>query len=111
MGSTPGAIATAETGCGSSFFPKSSIRAAPASGNSGISQISSRKFTVLLPLQQVDFVRQHGFLVTEKRDQDTESHSRLGYRVGDDEDGEDLAADVLQRLREGDQVDVHSVQD
>src|ERR1035437_8152467 len=108
--STPAATATSECGCGSSFLPIRSISAAPKSGNKGISQIWSRKFTVLLPLQQIDLVRPHRFLVAEQRDQDAQPHRRLGHRVGDHEDGEDLPVDVAERVRKRDQVDVHGVQ-
>ena len=41
-----------------------SIAAAPNSGNSGMSQIWSRKF-IRSPLEQIHFVGQHGFLVSE----------------------------------------------
>src|SRR5664280_899674 len=111
MGSTPGATATSLFGCGSSVLPNSSISAAPRSGNRGISQMVSRKFTLFLPLQQVDFIRLHGFLIAEQRDQDAQPYRRFGHRVGDHEDSEDLSVDILQRVRKGDQVDVHRVED
>src|SRR5664279_5055779 len=107
MGSTPGATATSLLGCGSSVLPKISISAAPQSGNRGISQMSSRKFTLFLPLQQVDFIRLHRFLIAEQRDQDAQPYRRFGHRVDDHEDGENLPVDILQRMRKGDQVDVH----
>src|SRR3954454_219709 len=101
MGSTPGATATALLGCGSRTLPNSSIIAAPKSENRGISQIVSKKFTLFppvksLPLQQVDLIRLHRFLVAEQRDQDAQPYGRLGHRVHDDEDREDLPIYVLQ---------------
>src|SRR6266568_2969816 len=99
MGSTPGAMATSLFACGSRVLPKKNISAAPASGKRGISQISSRKFTLFLPLQQVDFIRLHGFLVPEKRDQDAQPDGSFGHSVGNDEDGEDLTVDILERVR------------
>src|ERR1017187_7729302 len=110
MGSTPGATATSLAGCGSSVLPNSSIRAAPRSGNRGISQMVSRKFTLFLPLQQVDFIRLHCFLVAEQRDQDAQPYRCFGHRVGDYEDGENLPVDILQRVRKRDQVDVDRVE-
>src|SRR5204862_1073512 len=116
----PSATAAADGGCGSSILPNSSIRAAPQSGNSGISQMRSKKFilylgrrsrlpqqntfahagipaqtSVGLPFQQVHFVGQHGLFISEQRDQDAQADRRLRYRVGNDEDREDLAAHVL----------------
>src|ERR1017187_11006939 len=79
--STPGATATSDGGCGSRNLPISSISTAPASGNSGISQMRSRKFTALLPLQQIDFVGLHGFLVAEQRDQDEIGRASCRERV------------------------------
>src|ERR1035437_1435956 len=111
MGSTPGATATSLFGCGSKTLPKSSISAAPKSGNRGISQIVSRKFTLFLPLQQVDFIRLHRFPVAEQRDQDAQPYGRFGHRVNDHEDGENLPVDILQRVRKRDQVDIHRVED
>src|ERR1035437_3132315 len=102
MGSTPGATATSLFGCGSRILPNSSISAAPKSGNRGISQMVSRKFTLSLPLQQVDFIRLHCFLVADQRDQDAQPYSRFGHRVGDHEDSEDLSVDILQRVRKRD---------
>src|SRR6516225_1138365 len=109
MGSTPGATATSLFGCGSSVLPKKNISTAPRSGNKGISQMYSRKFTLSLPLQQVDFIRLHRFLVAEKRDQDAQPDGGFGHRVRNHEDGENLSVDVLQRMRERDQVDVHGI--
>src|SRR6476660_7504472 len=63
------------------------------------------------PLQQVDLVGLHRFFVAEQRDEDAQPDGGLGYRVGNDEDHEDLPAHVLQMLRESDQVDVDGVQD
>src|SRR6476660_2263363 len=110
MGSTPGATATSLFGCGSSVLPNQNISTAPRSGNRGISQMVSRKFTLSLPLQQVDFIRLHSFLVAEQCDQDAQPYRRLGDGVGDHEDGEDLPVDILQRVRKGDQVDVDGIE-
>src|SRR4029434_10975933 len=99
MGSTPGATATSLLGWGSRVLPNASISAAPKSGNRGISQIVSRKFTLSLPLQQVDFIRLHRFLIAEQRDQDAQPYRRFGHRIGDYEDGENLPVDILQRVR------------
>src|ERR1035441_754632 len=103
MGSTPGATATSLFGCGSSVLPNSSISAAPRSGNRGISQMVSRKFTLFLPLQQVDFIRLHGFLIAEQRDQDAQPYRRFGHRVEDHEDSEQVAPDILPRAHKTEQ--------
>src|SRR5262249_5269319 len=84
---------------------------APKSGNSGISQIWSKKFTVSLPLQQVHLIGQHSFFIAEERDQNAEPNRRFRHGVGDDEDRENLSIDIFQRMRERDQVDVHRVED
>src|SRR3989442_4819112 len=119
-----------------SRFPTSSIRAAPARGKSGMSQTLSRKNSVgisvlhalaalfvrsaipsfaapriRLPLQDVHFVGQHGRTVPEKRDDDAQPHGRFRRRIGDHEDGEDLAVHVAEHARQRDQRDVHRVQD
>src|ERR1019366_2269687 len=111
MGSTPGATATSLSGCGSSVLPKSSMRAAPASGNSGISQMVSRKFTRFLPLQQVDFIRLHGFLIAEQGDEDAETDGGFSHCVGNHKDREYLPGGVLPHVRKGDQIDVHGIED
>ena len=88
------------------------IRAAPKSGNSGISQIWSRKFTALLPFQQVDFIRQHGFLIAEQSDEDAQPDGGLSHGVDNHEDGENLSRPpALLVMRKGDQIDVHGVED
>src|ERR1019366_6414058 len=66
-----------------SRLPNSSISSAPANGNSGISQIESRKF-IGLPFHQVDFVGIDGFLVAEQRNDDAQAHRGLGRRIDDD---------------------------
>src|SRR5881296_1363955 len=105
--------------------PMSSIRAADASGNSGISQMYSRKNPVTLisapnleryplsfsPLQQIHFVREHGLAVPEKRDDDSEAHGRLRGRVRYNENCEDLPCHVAEQTRKRHQVDIHRVQD
>src|SRR3569832_2655383 len=104
-------MATSETGCGSSSLPNTSIIAAPASGSRGISQIRFKKSTVVSPLQQVDLVGQDGLFVPEEGDQDAQADRGFRHRVGNDEDCEDLAVDVLPRVRKRDQVDIDGVQD
>src|SRR5574341_76133 len=77
-GSTPGATVTADGACGSSFLPIKSMTAAPNRGNSGISQMLSRKFmSAGSPFQQVHLVGQHRFLVAEQRDQEDRKSTRL----------------------------------
>src|SRR5438270_14029218 len=102
-------MAASEGGCGSNVLPRNSMAAAPNRGNSGMSQILSRKF-MRSPLEQIHFVRQHGFLVAEQRDQDAQPDSGFGHRVGDYEDGEYLAVHILQVMRESDQVNVDGVE-
>src|SRR3974377_2625246 len=81
-----------------SLRPRSSITAAPNSGNSGMSQMLSRKFIVASPLQQVDLVGEHRALVAEQGDQNAQPHRRFGHRDGDDEDCENLPAHVADVL-------------
>src|SRR5580692_2255257 len=104
-------MATSDTGCGSRILPRSSMRAAPKSGNSGMSQIWSRKFTALLPFQQVDFIRQHGFLIAEQRDEDAQPDGGLGHRVDNHENRENLSVDLAEDARKGHQIDVYGVED
>src|SRR5437868_6163674 len=63
------------------------------------------------PLQQVDLISLHRLFVAEQRDEDAQPDRGLGYGVGNNEDREDLAADVVQILRKSDQIDVDRVQD
>src|ERR1035441_133963 len=111
MGSTPGATATSLTGCGSSVLPKSSMRAAPASWKSGISQMVSRKFTSFLPLQQIDFIRLHSFLIAEQGDEDAKADGGFGHCVGNHKNCEHLSGGMLPHVGEGDQVDIDGVED
>src|SRR3972149_7000097 len=62
-----------------SFLPISSISKAPAAGNSGMSQMESRKL-IMLPLHQVNFVGVDRFLVAEQGDDDAETHRSLRRR-------------------------------
>src|SRR6266550_6276193 len=63
------------------------------------------------PLQQIHFIRENRFFIAEKRDQDTQSDRGLSHRVRDHKNREDLPVDVLQVVREGDEIDVHRIQD
>ena len=49
--------------------------------------------------------------VAEEGDQDGEADGRLGGGDGEHEQGEDLADEVVQKGREGHQIDVHRQQD
>src|SRR5580704_3779111 len=119
--------------------PKKNMMAAPAAGSRGITQMWERKKKRLsaradgvmtfslrlfrgssarpnfrssasLPFQQVHFVDVHRLLIAEEGDQDAETDRCFGGGVGDDENCEDLALQAPDP-GEGDQVQVHSVQD
>src|SRR5229473_7394110 len=75
--------------------PTSSMTAAPARGNSGISQMCARKYSAGLivkkprpprsPFHQIHFVAEQRLAVPEVRDNNAQSHGRLRRRVGDNE--------------------------
>src|SRR5262245_65318202 len=89
-------------------LPKSPLMAKPAAGNSGMSQMRSRKF-MRLPLHQVDFVDVHCFLVLEHGDDDAEANGRLSSGDGDHEDREYLPRHMTESARERDEVDIDGV--
>src|ERR1700746_1816311 len=98
-----------------SFFslrPKSSIAAAVTSGNIGISQMWARKngrcevIERFSPFQHVHFVREDRFAIAEKRKNNAEANGGFGSCVSNNENGENLAVDAVQRPPERDEVEV-----
>src|SRR5678816_747202 len=72
------------------FLPKRPLMTKPAAGNSGISQMRSRKF-MRLPLHQIDFVDVHCFLVLEHGDNDAESDRGFSGSNGNHKDREPVS--------------------
>src|SRR5262249_38061939 len=89
-------------------LPKSPLITKPAAGNSGMSQMRSRKF-MRLPLHQVDFIDVHCFLVLEHGDDNTQPHCRFSCGDRNDEDGESLPRHLSKSAGERDEVDVDGV--
>src|SRR6516164_10942484 len=63
------------------------------------------------PFEEIHFVGEDGLAVAEESDDDAETDGGFGGSVGDDKEGEDLSGDIAKNPGEGDQVDVHGVQD
>src|SRR5262249_32346525 len=90
-------------------FPIRPLMTNPIAGNSGMSQIRSKKFILVLPstplpslegssclpLHQIDFIDVHRFLVLEHRDHDPESYRCFGGSNSDDKNGENLTGHLL----------------
>src|SRR5437868_13758106 len=94
-------------------FPKNRMRKKQAPGMAGISQALRRKNIVWVPasaLHQVGFVERDRSPVAEDEHHDRQAHADLGRSDGDDEQGEDLAGDVVAVGAEGHQVDVYGVE-
>src|ERR1700682_503509 len=96
--------------------PNSIISAAPASGNSGISQRCVRKYSLditprkpLSPLQHIHFIRQDGLTIPEECNDDTEPHRGLRRRIGNNEKREDLPINRAKQPRKCDEIDIHGV--
>src|SRR5580693_7196305 len=64
-----------------------------------------------LPFQEIHFVGEDGFAVAEEGDDDAKADGGFRGGGGNDEEGEDLAGDVSEVTREGNEVDVDGVKD
>src|SRR5271156_5529608 len=62
------------------------------------------------PFQHVHFIGEQRFAIAEKRQDDSEADGGFSGGVSDYKNCEDLAVHVAEHVREGDQVDVHCVQ-
>src|SRR5690349_2964968 len=62
------------------------------------------------PLEQLEFVDIDCRFRPMQRDDDCESDRHFGCRDGQGEKDEHLSGDVVQRLREGDEINVRGVQ-
>src|SRR5208337_1452094 len=59
------------------------------------------------PFEEIHFVRQHGFAVAEKRNDDAQTNGSFRRRIGNDEQREDLPGYVTVVSRKSHQIDVH----
>src|SRR4051812_48749727 len=92
-------------------FPKNRIRKKHAPGMAGINQALSRKnMRPGLTLHLVDLVQGDAGPVAVDQHDDGEADADFGGGDSDDEQGEDLAGDVVPVRAEGDEVDVDSVE-
>src|SRR5690606_11879317 len=87
--------------------PNSPARIAPTSGRKTIRTSIAAAST----LHHVDVFDRDRAAVAEKHHEDGQADRRLRGGDGQDEHGEDLADQVVEEAREGDQVDVDSQQD
>src|SRR5690242_13834630 len=84
--------------------PKNPARNAPTSGRKMAATVTA------LPLHEVDVFDGDAAAVAEIDDEDGEADRRLGGGDGQHEHGEDLSDEVVQKGREGDEVDVDGEQ-
>src|SRR5579883_317478 len=84
--------------------PKKPVMKAPKSGR------KMAAIVTLLALHEVDVFDRDGAAVAEIDHENGKSDRRLRRRHGQDEHGEDLAHEVMQECREGDEVDVDGEQ-
>src|ERR1700676_4439364 len=86
---------------GSSRYARENIQSASCPSNTGAR---------CLPLEQIHFVAQQCFTVSEKRDDDPQPHGCLGRGVCNNENGEGVSLGRADQARERHQINVHGVQ-
>src|SRR5579859_1816544 len=83
------------------------LRKAPAS-EGGRYIVNGNKCS---PFEEVHFVSEESFAVTEEGDDDAKPDRGLCSGVRDDEEGENLPGNVAEVTRKGDEVDVDGIED
>src|SRR5436190_14864667 len=94
-------------------LPKRSSTTAPSAGSAGMTHARSRRFRALIvasALQQIDVVGADRLAAAEDRDDDRQTDRHLGGGDDQREEDNDLTADVVQRVGEGDECEVRRVE-